>query len=195
MKKVFRLPSPPMAVALLALFLTLGGIGYAAVQLPPSSVGTVHLKPDAVVSSKVKANAIKGEDVDEATLGPVTKARWTTTDFVDFTGGAETTVASIDLDSGTYVLMGKVHLANDESGSVYVFCELRTSNSDVTDTSGAMIGTGAARVSVPLFLTRTFKSAGRAWITCDPTNPTDAEVGTSSSNRLLAIKVRSARKQ
>ena len=41
-------------VASLALFLALGGVGYAATQLPNNSVGTPQLKANAVTSGKVK---------------------------------------------------------------------------------------------------------------------------------------------
>jgi len=49
-------------VALLALFVALGGTGYAAIVLPASSVGTVQLKPGAVTSGKVKDGTLKAAD-------------------------------------------------------------------------------------------------------------------------------------
>jgi hypothetical protein len=39
-----RLPSPALAVALLALFVALGGTGYAAVTLQKNSVGSKQLR-------------------------------------------------------------------------------------------------------------------------------------------------------
>ena len=74
-------PSPAMVVALLALFVAMGGAGYAATQLPVNSVGSRQLKTDAVKSSKVKNgtlnsgdvkdNSLTGGDIDESRLGIV----------------------------------------------------------------------------------------------------------------------------
>lgn len=49
-------------VASLALFLTLGGVGYAATQLPSNSVGTPQLKANAVTSGKVKNGTLVKAD-------------------------------------------------------------------------------------------------------------------------------------
>jgi hypothetical protein len=48
--------------ASLALFMTLGGVGYAASQLPNNSVGTPQLKANAVTSSKVKNGTLLRKD-------------------------------------------------------------------------------------------------------------------------------------
>ena len=47
-------PSPAMVVACAALFVALSGVGYTAIVLPANSVGTKHLKKNAVTSAKVK---------------------------------------------------------------------------------------------------------------------------------------------
>src|SRR4051794_30824494 len=49
--KRLRLPSPAMSVALLALFVAMGGAGYAALKLPRNSVGTAQLKANAVTGA------------------------------------------------------------------------------------------------------------------------------------------------
>jgi hypothetical protein len=43
-----------MVVACAALFVALSGVGYTAIVLPANSVGTKHLKKNAVTSAKVK---------------------------------------------------------------------------------------------------------------------------------------------
>lgn len=48
--------------ASLALFMTLGGVGYAASQLPNNSVGTKQLKANAVTSGKVKNGTLLKAD-------------------------------------------------------------------------------------------------------------------------------------
>jgi hypothetical protein len=55
-------PSPAMAVACAALFVSLGGVGYAAIVLPANSVGTKHLKRNAVTSAKVKQHSLLRSD-------------------------------------------------------------------------------------------------------------------------------------
>ena len=45
-------------VAILALFVALGGSSYAALQIPRNSVGTKHLKRNAVTSPKVKPGSL-----------------------------------------------------------------------------------------------------------------------------------------
>jgi hypothetical protein len=71
-----RRPSPATVIACAALAVSLGGTGYAAVVLPRNSVGTVQLKANAVVSSKVKNFSLTRFDFRRGTLlrgprGPV----------------------------------------------------------------------------------------------------------------------------
>ena len=56
--------TPSMMVSLVALFIALGGVSYAAIKLPAASVGTTQLKRDAVTGAKV----------NEASLGQVPSA-------------------------------------------------------------------------------------------------------------------------
>ncbi|MDQ6804165.1 MAG: hypothetical protein M3065_04200 [Actinomycetota bacterium] len=48
-----RRPSPSMVVALMALFASLGGVGYAATSLPAGSVGTAQLRDASVTNHKI----------------------------------------------------------------------------------------------------------------------------------------------
>jgi hypothetical protein len=63
-------------IALLALFIALGGTTFAAatVVLPKNSVGTKQLKKNAVTSVKIKNNQVTGADVKESSLGTVPSA-------------------------------------------------------------------------------------------------------------------------
>jgi hypothetical protein len=47
-------------ISLVALFVALGGTGYAALKLPNNSVGTKQLKSSAVTTSKIHAGAVTG---------------------------------------------------------------------------------------------------------------------------------------
>ncbi len=63
MNRLLRLrPSPAMVVACAALFVSLGGVGYAAIVLPANSVGTKQLKRNAVNSAKVKKHSLLRSD-------------------------------------------------------------------------------------------------------------------------------------
>jgi hypothetical protein len=71
-------------IALLALFIALGGTTYAATALPANSVGAKQLKKNAVINKKINANAVTGAkvkndsltgaDVVESSLGKVPSA-------------------------------------------------------------------------------------------------------------------------
>ena len=47
-----------MLVSLVALFMSLGGVGYAATQLPSNSVGTAQLQNGSVSYQKIQANSV-----------------------------------------------------------------------------------------------------------------------------------------
>ena len=51
-------PSPALVISIVALFVALGGTGYAAVQFPKASVGAKQLKKNSVSSAKVKNGAL-----------------------------------------------------------------------------------------------------------------------------------------
>ena len=61
-----RRPSPALAIACLALAISLSGVGYAASVLPRNSVGTAQLRNDAIASSKIRNGSLLGVD-----LGPL----------------------------------------------------------------------------------------------------------------------------
>ncbi len=58
----FGRPTPAMVVAVIALFVALGGTGYAALKLPPHSVGKKELKRNAVTTAKVDNNTLRLKD-------------------------------------------------------------------------------------------------------------------------------------
>lgn len=62
-RRLARRPSLSLMVSLLALVIASSTAGYAAVVLPPNSVGTKHLKDNAVISRKVKDKALYAKDV------------------------------------------------------------------------------------------------------------------------------------
>ena len=63
-----RRPSPALVIACIALFVAMGGTGYAALKLPKNSVGSKQIKPGAVSSSKVKNGSLLPADFKAGTL-------------------------------------------------------------------------------------------------------------------------------
>ena len=55
-------------IALIALFVALGGTGYAAVKLPKNSVGAAQIKTGGVGSSEVKNGSLKKADFKNSDL-------------------------------------------------------------------------------------------------------------------------------
>src|SRR5579862_7426284 len=60
MRTRLRLPSPALVVSVVALFVALGGTGYAALHLPRNSVGTIQLQNNSVIAPKVRNGTIVG---------------------------------------------------------------------------------------------------------------------------------------
>jgi hypothetical protein len=65
-----RRPSPSMVVALLALFASLGGVGYAATYLPAGSVGTSQLQNASVTNHKILNGSVGNFKLSTAAVGP-----------------------------------------------------------------------------------------------------------------------------
>jgi hypothetical protein len=53
-----RRPSPAIVISSVALFMSLGGVGYAAITIPSNSVGTSALKNNAVSYKKIQPGAV-----------------------------------------------------------------------------------------------------------------------------------------
>lgn len=119
-------------VASMALFIALGGVSYAALNLPKGSVGTEQLKSQAVSTAKIKDGAITankirdgavgGAKVDASTLGEVPTSvhasnadravfatRATSSGFAEEAGSA-TTLAGAPADSYGTALMSHTRI-------------------------------------------------------------------------------------
>ena len=84
-------------VASIALFVALGGTGYAATQLAPNSVGTRQLKRGAVTAAKINARArraLKGAAGPVGATGPQGARGPAGVNGVNGTKGADGTVSS-----------------------------------------------------------------------------------------------------
>src|SRR5437660_1567173 len=73
MRKLLTETRVANVLALLALFIALGGTSYAALSLPKNSVGTGQIKPRAVTLSKLSTSArksLKGQSGPAGPTGP-----------------------------------------------------------------------------------------------------------------------------
>jgi hypothetical protein len=66
-----RRPSAAIVISSLALFMSLGGVGYAAISIPNNSVGTAQLRNNAVTNSKLKNNAVSYKKIVPGAVGIV----------------------------------------------------------------------------------------------------------------------------
>lgn len=64
-----RRPSAPLIISFAALFVALGGVGYAATQLPANSVGTSQIKNGSVGNWKLKFNAVGSRKIQNGAVG------------------------------------------------------------------------------------------------------------------------------
>jgi hypothetical protein len=74
-----RRPSPALVISMIALFVALGGTGYAASQLngkslKNNSVPGKKLKNKTITAGKVKPDTLTGAQIKESTLGTVASA-------------------------------------------------------------------------------------------------------------------------
>jgi hypothetical protein len=65
-----RRPSAPMVISLLALFVALGGVGWAAIQLPADSVGNDQLQNASVSNWKILDGAVANHKLAFSSVGP-----------------------------------------------------------------------------------------------------------------------------
>ncbi len=68
MKRRMKAPSPALVIAVVALFVALGGTTYAATSLSANSVGTKQLKNNAVTGAKIKNGSVTTKKISKATV-------------------------------------------------------------------------------------------------------------------------------
>jgi hypothetical protein len=61
--------SAPMVVSFLAMFVALGGAGWAALRVPPNSVGTAQLQNFSVSNPKLRPNAVGSAKIIPGAVG------------------------------------------------------------------------------------------------------------------------------
>jgi hypothetical protein len=110
-----------MVVALIALFVAMGGTSYAAVTLGKNSVGSKQLKKNAVTTAKIKNHAVTGKKIKLSTLGTVPTAanvtgllRWRKT--VATPGSSITSPNTVVLTTdGPFTILGGCYLSSGDT--------------------------------------------------------------------------------
>jgi hypothetical protein len=100
------------AYGLIAVFIALGGTSYAVSKLPKNSVGPKQIKANAVGTSEAADDALTGSDINEGTLGQVSRA-----DSADSAAGAQNANLLDDLDSSDFLRAG-AQAGGDLSGTL-----------------------------------------------------------------------------
>ena len=90
MKRIRSHVTSAHIIAMLALFVAMGGTGYAALKLPKNSVGSKQIKKNAVTSTKVKNGSLKKGDfaAGQVPAGPAGPAGKNGTNGTNGTNGA-----------------------------------------------------------------------------------------------------------
>src|ERR687886_552640 len=116
MRRIRRHLTFANVIAVIALFVALGGAGYAAFRLPRNSVRSRNIKNGQVKSADVKDNGLTGADIDESSLGKVPSAA-----HADAAGNADTLDGK---DSTDFALAGAEgwQSATLNDGSSHGFC-------------------------------------------------------------------------
>ena len=93
-----RRPSAAVVISVVALFVSLGGVGYAAVSIPNDSVGTAQLKNNSVTERKIKENAVSFKKIVPGAVGRVRANLSQLQARVGGTCGADSGIGSIHSD-------------------------------------------------------------------------------------------------
>ncbi|WP_309646799.1 hypothetical protein [Nocardioides sp.] len=177
-----RRPSATFAnvTSMLALLVAVSGGAYAANTVRSSDikngqVKTADLANNAVTGKKVKNGSLKRADIG----GPLTRAyvtRDTSATFTNLPTSTSTTLRTLDLPGGSYVVTAKF-LANSNNASKFsLACTLTGSDQTEDFADGLTLGDAAGddREIVSMLITPTFAAAGQVTLSCDP--------GTASMN-------------
>jgi len=198
-------------ISSIALFVALGGTGYAVTQLPRNSVGNGQLKANAVTSAKIRARAVQRSDLAPTArggargprgpvgpagpLGPSETIQVKRADTVPIPVGAggAATIATVTLEPGSWLLDANttVVFGSVESAD-YFECLLQTASGEVL-VKGLMRGGGtpgsvlAGHVPVQIGTTLTVQT--RVNFLCRHDNPVTGAAPYADRTTLQATRV------
>lgn len=198
-------PSPAMVVAMIALFVALGGGAYASValnqvrsvhikngevknpDLANSSVGTLKLRDRAVTSAKIKDGDIQPVDLSPAARGTVYGSYSDGAVPIDgATAEAGTVILTLSVPAGTYAIVGKAILNNDSATTATTgACRLATPTDWDEARTGLQIDSDVNdEAMVTMTVVTTYAAPGTVELRC-----TDFGTGTgvASWRKIVAI--------
>lgn len=195
LRKLTTRISPASCLAMVALFVALGGGAYAAAgkigtpDIKNGAVTKVKIKKEAVTTAKIKNDTVTGAKVNEASLGIVPDASKLggklpsgfeskgfggagDTTFVNVPKSSVKTVATQALTAGTYLVLARGGV-NNNSGSVVpasgISCELTAGGVSQQVDFGALSKNGdpGDREEFEMFVVSTLPADGTATLSCD----------------------------
>lgn len=179
-------PSPAMVVAVLALFIALGGISYGVAT---GSIDSREIKNGSVKGKDVRDDSLTGADVTEASLGRVPAAGAAAEadlardaqrlgglgpesflqvkDRIILGTGPDTAanylsdaaLANYSLDRGGYLVLGRVAIDNDSGVSELVTCRLLLGGQE-RDSLSQSVGANGTDTRVFTLMGRAVVSSG-----------------------------------
>ena len=201
-------PSPSMVISLFALLVAMSTGAYAAVTIAPNNsvvsksikngnVQTEDLAEQAVTKGKLKKASVNGAKILDGSVGTKDIASEAKTALshggpaysTHFETGVAipttiTTMASLSLPAGAYVLISKAQIDTNVGGDI-IDCDL-VDGLGHKDTSFVQSGTFAATQIITNNLVTTYAKGGTASLQCQTFGG-----GTISQARLTAINVSS----
>jgi hypothetical protein len=185
---------PASVVAMLALFLALSGISYAAVgkvgssEIKNGAVTKAKIKKEAVTGPKIKKDAVTGAKVKESTLATVPDAAklagilpagFESKGFggkgdakhVELAVDSVTEIASQELPAGTYLVLARGGLNNNAGEDIPIGtdCTLAAGGTAQTLPMAALAKNGAPgdREEFTLFVIATLPAPGKTVLSCE----------------------------
>jgi hypothetical protein len=173
-----RRPSPALIIALVALFVAMGGSAYALV------ITGGDVKNGSLTGKDVRKNSLTGTQIRESKVGKVPRAKVadkvgnktaagvTTRAFFaaqkapkGFTGD-DTLIGKITLPAGAFIISAKTTVTNTATGTLRVSCFLRAGTSEDRGTVALPPGNTANTAVIPLLQAHFQNSSYEAGVYC-----------------------------
>lgn len=207
-----RRPSASMIVSLVALFFAVGGVGYAATQLPANSVGTRQIQNNAVTFNKIAPHTVGSARINQGLVqtrvtgncvkpgGAISAVNQngsvschTTRELGSSSGTVtiattSTKVASEALPAGTFLLFADPYASITPvgSGSTTVSCTLSVAGGSSLTRSIVVTNNGHQQFAFPLTLPSSVPSKGAtATLSCTKTAALTTTVAVTSTLNAL----------
>ena len=180
--------NPSFFISLVALFVALGGVSYAALKLPANSVGSRQLAGSSVTGAKLANNSVTAAKVKDGTLtsADIHSGVLPTNDEIATSGhqpmptsrSDASEVFSTTRQPGTYLISEAVeaYKATGSAGDLFVFrCQLDNGVADATNFPGLVMDGVVAdgpNTKINLVGTLVLRSASKIALACWQTDGT-----------------------